>query len=341
MTKVGVIGLGMMGGTHLDVYAKRDDVQVVAVSDQIVDRLSGTETAAGNVEGQAQGGFDFDAEGLAKYAEGMDLIADANVELVDICLPTPLHMQYAVAALEAGKHLMVEKPLARTYADAQRLVAVAEQSPGMAMCGMCMRFWPGWTWLKQAVDDKRFGAVKSVVFQRITSHPGGGFYSNGEACGGALLDLHIHDTDFVQHLFGLPKSVSSFGYSKATTHVDHIVTRYEYEHVPLVIAEGAWSLTAGYGFTMRYIANFDKATAVFDPAGKSNLMLFEEGKDAAPVELDAAMGYELEIAYLLNCIKTGEAPSIVTLADAAKAVLIAEAEEKSVAAGHAIKVVEA
>ena len=340
MTKVGVIGLGMMGGTHLDVYAGRDDAEVVAVSDLIPDRLSGKEKAAGNVEGQAQGGFDLSASGLAKYPEGKDLIADPNVELVDICLPTPLHMEYAIAALQAGKHLLVEKPVARTYADARKLLAAADKAPGIAMCGMCMRFWPGWTWLKQAVDEQTYGKVRSLVFQRVTSHPGGPFYSDGAAAGGALLDLHIHDVDFVQYLLGLPKSVTSFGYSKETSHVDHVVTRYEYDDVPLVIAEGGWSLTAGYGFTMRYTANFESATAVFDPAGKSPLMLHEAGKGSAPVEIAAAMGYELEIEYLLNCIKTGQAPTTVTLADAAKAVLIAEAEEKSVATGQPVKVVE-
>ena len=338
MTRVGVIGLGMMGGTHLDVYAKRDDAQVVAISDLIPDRLSGKEKAAGNVEGQAQGGFDFNAAGLAKYPEGKELIADTNVELIDICLPTPLHMEYAIAALEAGRHVLVEKPVARTYADAQKLVAAAEQAPGTAMCGMCMRFWPGWTWLKQAVDEQTYGKVKSLFFQRITSHPGGPLYSDGAACGGALLDLHIHDIDFIQYLLGLPKSVTSFGYSKETTHVDHVVTRYRYSQVPLVVAEGGWTLTAGYGFTMRYTANFERATAVFDLAGQRALMLYEAGKAPAPVEIAPAMGYELEIDYLLQCIKTGRAPTIVTLADAAKAVLIAEAEERSVATGRPVKV---
>ena len=77
MIKVGVIGLGMMGQTHLDVYAKRPDVRVVAISDRDPDRLSGKTRATGNVEGQAQGAFDLSqANG---YAEGMDLIKDKDL----------------------------------------------------------------------------------------------------------------------------------------------------------------------------------------------------------------------------------------------------------------------
>ena len=111
MTRVGVIGLGMMGNTHLDVYAKRDDVEVVAISDLLPDRLSGETVVGGNVEGQAQGGFDINRPGLKKYDEGKKLIKDKSIELVDICMPTHLHVEYARRALKAGKHVLVEKPV--------------------------------------------------------------------------------------------------------------------------------------------------------------------------------------------------------------------------------------
>src|SRR5215212_6161548 len=137
MINVGVIGLGMMGQTHLDVYAKRPDVRVVAISDRDPDRLSGKTRATGNVEGQAKGAFDL---AQAKpYPEGMDLIKDKDVDLVDICLATPLHVEYAIAALKKGKHVLVEKPLARTYRDAMKLVKASQNAKGLAMCAMCMR----------------------------------------------------------------------------------------------------------------------------------------------------------------------------------------------------------
>src|SRR5215218_9414997 len=227
MINVGVIGLGMMGQTHLDAYAKRADVTVVAISDKDPDRLSGKTRAVGNVEGQAQGGFD-----LAKakgYAEGMDLIKDKAVDVVDICLATPLHVEYAIAALKKGKHVLVEKPLARTGKDAQKLANAAAKAKGMSMCAMCMRFWPGWTWLKDAVDQKTYGPVYSANFKRLASMPPGAFYANGELSGGAILDLHLHDTDFVQFVFGKPAAVFTQGYTKTSGQLDHVVTNYLYE----------------------------------------------------------------------------------------------------------------
>src|SRR5690606_38856314 len=128
-----------MGSTHLDVYAKHAGVKIVAIADINPARLSGQEEAVANVEGQAQGGIDL--SGVKRYPEGKELIADPDVQLVDICLPTPLHMEYAIAALEAGKHVLVEKPMARTHDQAIALANAAARSGNISMCAMCMRFW--------------------------------------------------------------------------------------------------------------------------------------------------------------------------------------------------------
>lgn len=338
MIHVGVIGLGMMGQTHLDAYAKRPDVKVVAIADKDPDRLSGKVKAAGNVEGQAQGAFDLAS--ATAYTEGLDLIKDKNVQVVDICLATPLHVEYAIAALKKGKHVLVEKPLARNAKDAAKLAKAAAKAKGLSMCAMCMRFWPGWTWLKDAIEKKTYGRVYSASFRRMASMPPGGFYANGELSGGAILDLHIHDTDFVQFLFGLPAAVSSRGYTKTSGALDHVHTTYHFDGLdapPLVTAEGAWTMQAPYEFRMQYTVNFETATAVYDLLSATPLLLYKDGAKTA-VELPKEMGYDLEIAYFLDCITSGTRPSTVTLEDAANAIRIVEAEAKSIASGRAVKV---
>ncbi|MBI1852738.1 MAG: Gfo/Idh/MocA family oxidoreductase [Planctomycetes bacterium] len=336
MTKVGVIGIGFMGRTHLEVYRKRRDAKVVAVADLVRERREGRTAIAGNIAGAAKEGFDF--RKVTKYAEPMDLVGDPEVELVDVCLPTPLHVEVALAALRRGKHVLVEKPLARTARDADRLARAAAKAKGLSMCAMCMRFWPGWTWLKESIDRKSYGRVLAAQFRRATNHPGGAFYSSGEQCGGAILDLHIHDTDFVQHCFGVPKAVSSRGYSSRTSAIDHVVTHYVYDDVPLVVAEGSWAMTAGFGFQMQYAVNFERATAVFDLAAAKPLTLHERGKKARAVAIPPGMGYDHEIAYFLDCIRTRRRPKTVTLADAATSVRIVEAEARSIATGRPVRV---
>lgn len=332
MLKAGVIGIGMMGSTHLDAYAKLKGVKVVAVADLIRERREGRAVAAGNVKGQSQGGVDFAA--FRKYDEGLKLIADPELDIVDICLPTPLHAKYAMAALKAGKHVLTEKPFALDGKTAEALVAAAKAAKTLLMCAMCMRFWPAWAWLKDAVDNKTFGKVLAAQFRRVTSHPGG-FYRDGEACGGAILDLHIHDTDFIQYCFGAPAGVFSRGYAKDTTRIDHVVTHYLYPKIPLVTAEGGWAMTPGFGFQMQYTVNFEQATAVFDLGASDQLKLIQNGK-ARAVKVKGGMGYQHEIAYFVDCIKNGKRPRLVEPASAALSVKMVEAEVKSIKTGKVV-----
>src|SRR5687767_567364 len=291
MVNVGIIGLGMMGLTHLDAYAKRSDCRVVAIADADASRRTGASLAKGNVAGQAQGGHDFSK--FTQYADGMELIGDPNVQVVDVCLATPLHRQFAVAAMEAGKHVLVEKPLARTSADADAIAEAQRRTGVIAMPAMCMRFWPGWTWLKQAVVEKTYGGVLAATFRRVATHPGGAFYTNGQASGGAALDLHIHDTDFVQYLFGIPKAVQSRGYSKTTGEIDHIATQFIYDDIPLVTAEGGWTLADGYGFTMEYLVNFENATADYD-LGREHPLKVSQNGETKVIDCGKEFGYAAE-----------------------------------------------
>jgi predicted dehydrogenase len=305
------------------------------VADLIEDRREGRTVVAGNVKGQSQGGRDFSA--FRKYAEGMDLIADPGLDIVDICLPTPLHARYARAALAAGKHVMTEKPFARTAREADQLVQAAARSRKLLMCAMCMRFWPAWAWLKEAIDRRTYGRVLAAQFRRVASHPGAAFYRDGKACGGAILDLHIHDTDFVHYCFGKPAAVYSRGYTSCTGAIDHLLTHYVYDRGPLVTAEGGWSMAPGFGFQMQYTVNFERATAVFDLAAAEPLRLVRGGT-SRPVKVKAGMGYQHEIVYFVTCVRTGARLRAVEPASAALSVRIVEAEEKSIRTGRPVAV---
>lgn len=332
--RVGVVGLGMMGLTHLDSYARLQDVEVVALADRDTDRLSGTIRAQGNIEGQAEGGFDFDKP--KKYTDAAELIADPDVDAVDICLPTPAHLPFGLMALDAGKHLLVEKPLARTSEDAIQLMEAAEASDRIAMPALCMRFWPGWREIKETIADNRYGRLLAATFRRVTSHPHGPFYADGKANGGAALDLHIHDADFVQYLFGTPKSVSSIGYASKTGEIDHIVTQYQVEEVPVVTAEGSWAMSEGFVFRMQYTLNFDKATLSYDSVLDDPLTLARDG-EVCPIGITRdGLGYDHELAYFIDCVKQGRKPQHVTMQDAANAIRLIEAEIESIKTGRSV-----
>lgn len=330
MIRVGIAGLGFMGRTHLAAYQARDDVVVAAVADPNEAFLAG-DAIASNIAGCGEQLLDLG--GAQRYRDADAMIADASIDAVDVCVPTLQHVPVAMAAIRAQKHVLIEKPIARTATEADTLVAAAAQSSVVAMPAMCLRYWPGWTWLKDAVEHTRYGACRAIQFTRLGAVLPAAHYQDGAQSGGALLDLHLHDTDFVQHLFGMPRAVTSFGYSHTSGEIDHVVTRYDVEGAELVTAEGAWVPSADFPFVMRYRAHFARATAVYDSSAESTLMLYVPGEPPSPVPLDSALGYAGEIDDFIDAIRTGRAPRRVTLADAANAIRIIEAESKSAAAG--------
>jgi predicted dehydrogenase len=335
---VGIVGLGFMGATHLKAYRQIEDCRVAALCNPSGRNLDGNfSQVAGNV-GSA-GPLIPDMTQVKAYRDFADLLADPAVHLVDICAPTHRHPELAIAALQAGKHVLCEKPLARTAKLAREIADAASQAKTFLMPAMCLRFWPEWTWLKKVIDGHAYGKVLGARFRRVAQPPAWGqtFFFNGALSGGALLDLHIHDTDFVQLCFGRPRSVFSTGFSKVSGAIDHVVTQYQVASGASISAEGSWAMAEGFGFNMGYTVIFEAAMADYDIArGADALKLFEKGQEPQTVKVEGPDGYGGELRYLLNCIRSGAPPTLVTAQDSVSALEICEAEERSVLTGRIV-----
>ena len=334
---VAVVGLGFMGVTHIKAYLQLAGARLAAVCDSV--RLPVNGVLAG-VTGNVSGSGDIDlGREVRVYRAIGEVLANREVELVDLCVPTPLHPEQSIAALKAGKHVLCEKPLALSSAQARKIVRAAKSARGFFMPAMCMRFWPGWSWLKQVVTEETYGKVQAARFRRMSETPtwSKDTYAQGNTSGGALYDLHIHDTDFVQFLFGRPASVFSSGVTRGGNSIDHVVTQYNYPGGPAVYAEGSWLLAKG--FSMSYTVLCERATLDFDLArGADALQVTEQGQAPRTVKFDAADGYAAEISYMLEAILSGKAPAVVTVEDGLSALEVCEAEEKSVKTGRVVKV---
>lgn len=328
---VAVVGLGFMGVTHLRAHLDNPAARVVAVCDATRIPVDGV---LPGVAGNIKKSDDIHLGPDVKVFQSLSgLLADPEAEIVDICTPTLLHPEQAVAALRAGKHVLCEKPLARTSAEAGDLLKVAAVSPGMLMPAMCMRFWPGWAWLKKAVGEQSFGRVLAANFRRVSEMPA--WSRQGSYSGGALFDLHIHDSDFVHFLFGRPDSVFSSGVTGPSGDVNHVVTQYHFPGGPVVHAEGSWLLAKG--FNMAYTLHCERATLDFDLSrGAGALHVTEEGCEPRIVKLDGPDGYGAETRYFVDCVAHGRPPQIVTAQDGVTALEICEAEEKSVHTGRGV-----
>ncbi|MCB0065706.1 MAG: YeeE/YedE family protein [Caldilineaceae bacterium] len=156
--------------------------------------------------------------------------------------------------------------------------------------------------------------------------------TSGQALsGGAVLDLHIHDADFILHCFGPPTRVSARGVIGPRGGIDHVLATYEYPNGPaLVAAEGGWMPGDEYPFTMRYRVRFEEATAVFELGAETPLRVHRDGAGPEAIAIPSGTGYDGEVAHFLDCIEHRRPPSVVTLADGARAVALIEAERRSV-----------
>ncbi len=339
MINVGIVGLGYMAATHIKAYQQLADARVAALCNPSGRHLDGDFSGvAGNVGDNAPVKLDMSqVKAFRNYAE---MLADPTIQLIDICAPTLAHPELAIAALKAGKHVLCEKPLARTSTQARQIVEAAFQSKSFLMPAMCMRFWPEWAWLKKAIDEKTFGAVLGARFRRVAQPPGWGHqhFLSGEKSGGALLDLHVHDVDFVQFCFGRPRAVYATGYTKFSGAIDHVVAQYQVASGAAIHAEGAWAMSEGFGFSMTYTVNFENATADFDIArGADALKLFEKGKEPRTIQCEGGDGYVGELKHLLESIHGGRPPTVVTARDGLSAVEICEAEERSIRTGQIVQ----
>lgn len=332
MVRIGLVGLGFMAATHLKAYREVPGAQIVALCNPSGNRLDGDFS---NVSGNVGDGepIKLEPNSFKAFTSYKEMIADPDIDAIDICSPTFIHRELAALALNAGKHVICEKPLARSVRDALWIIEAAEKSDAILMPAMCLRFWPEWRWLKNAVDDGRYGKPLSAFFRRVAEPPGWGQqnFLDGHRSGGALFDLHIHDTDFISYCFGRPRALQATGYSRVSEAVDHVVTQYHVANDVMVFAEGSWAMTPGFGFNMSYLVNFENATVDYDLSrGDECLRVCEAGKEPCHLKLDEPDGYVGELSHFVECIEKGEQPTIVTAQDGLQSVEICEAEEISV-----------
>ena len=341
--KIGIIGLGFMGTTHWGVYQGLKSAKIVALADVDAKKRKGDISAVvGNIGG-GDNSKPLDLAGVTVYEDAFALIANADVDVVDICVPTPDHAEIVCAALAAGKHVFCEKPLCRDTAQLKKIVASARKAKGFFNVGLCVRAWPEYRHAYEYFKSGKAGKMKSATFKRISPSVDGNAWRNwfmdGTASGGALLDLHVHDADEVIYFFGMPKAVSAVGAADIVSKggVDHVVATYDYGDGTLVMAEGGWAAAKGTPFEMSFTLVCEKATLKLDASGYRIYPV--KGKAIAP-KLDVKAGptgWHQELAYFVNCVAKGVKPDkYQTLASVEDTMKLIFAEEKSVTCGKRI-----
>jgi predicted dehydrogenase len=311
MVRVGILGMGMMGWFHATRHLKHPNAELAAIADISPERLEAKEAVAGNL---AADGTPVDLAAVARYTDASQLIAEADVDIVDVCLPTFLHARYTVEALEAGHHVLCEKPMALTLEEADRMIAAARQADRRLMIAQCIRFWPEFVFLRQAVRDGRFGKLLSLNMFRMGGRPiwsWENWFLDPARSGGTSHDLHIHDVDYVNDLLGPPDQIQATARKTgATGSYDVIHAIYNYAGGPQVHIHGGLSM-AQIPFNHGFDAWFERGFIRFDGQSDPTLQVFDDlvHVQPRPAEFEKGDAYANEIAYFITCVEKGQPPA--------------------------------
>lgn len=297
--RVGLIGCGFMGRMHSQVYEILEGVDLVHACDKDRSAAEGVAPAGARVSTHID-----------------DLLADEALDVIDICLPTDLHADAAVRALDSGRHVFCEKPMARDISGADRMIRAAQAGGRRLMIGHCIRFWPEYEILEGLVKGGRLGRLLSLNLTRYGAFPSwssDNWLADEARSGGGALDMHIHDTDYALHLLGKPDSLFARGTQDARG-VSQIFTTMTFGDT-IVHLEGGWNLPETAPFKMAFRAIFERGAAIMD-AGP--LTIYEDGKHpetpevprmaakAAGGNVSDLGGYYFELKYFYDRLRANE-----------------------------------
>ena len=326
--KVGVIGCGGMGTTHylsLKALSAQMDLQVVALADcrkEFLDKAAGYFPEA------------------RTYTYGMDLIAGEQLDIVHICLPSYLHADHAVAAMEKGMNVLVEKPVCLTKEDCEKLLEAEKGTGVKVMVGQVVRSFDEYRYLKDAYDTGRFGKLKSIVMQRLSADVKWGFedwFHDEKRSGSVVLDLHVHDLDFLRYMLGEPDSFEVKATAFKSGMINQVLTTYEFGDV-FASVEGIWDECPGLQFEASFRACFEEATIWFNGKQDPSLTVYKKDGTVEHPELDPEYNvsdntaginvsnlgpYYTEIKYFAECVRDGKPVEVAPLSEGVKSVEVA------------------
>jgi predicted dehydrogenase len=338
MIQIGIVGIGFMGMIHYLAAQKLKGAKVTAICSRDKKKLAGDWRGIRGNFGPP--GEKMNLKKVRQYEHFEAMLADPEIDLIDACNPTHVHPQTAIQALEAGKHVLVEKAIALSAADADAMLAAAKKSGKLLMVAHVLPFVPEFAFAVEAVRSGKYGKLLAATFQRVISKPDwSADIGDAAKTGGPAVDLHIHDTHFIGLLCGVPSQVFATGVVEKGT-VVHLTTQYLY-------GSGGPSVTCTSGaLTMKarpFVHGFEifleHATLVYDGTRPLQLLL-ANGKTKEPVKAggDVLKAFTTEIQTAVNVVGSGKEPDLLSAKLARDALVLCQKECESVLTGKAVTV---
>lgn len=333
MLNFAIIGMGGLGKVHYqnvkEVAEKVKDVNLVALCDGN-DTAFCTQTATNLNDAHAD--LDFSAYHLYNNVE--ILLEKEKPDFVISALPTDIHEEVAVKVMNKGIHVFSEKPMALNLAQAEHMLRVAKENNVKLMIGQCLRYSRPYVMLKDIIDSGKYGKVISADFFRISPTPAWSWKNwmhDDTKSGGAILDMHVHDVDVINWVFGMPSGVTSFATNYKTKH-DSVTTVYHYDD-KRVTATGEWGMPGCFKFQSGFTVRFEKAAIVTNLEG---MYLYPESGAAIKLQQSEDKMYVEEVVDFINCVREDKESAVNPATDSCNSLKIALAEIVSADTGKTV-----
>jgi predicted dehydrogenase len=331
-----------MGMIHYLAAQRLRDALVTAIGSRDPKKLAGDWRGIRGNFGPA--GEQMDLGGVHRHATLDALLADPEVDLVDVCAPTQQHAATAIAALRAGKHVLVEKPIALRPEDADEMLAAARQAGKLLMVAHVLPFFPEFAFAAEAVRSGRHGRLLGGHFKRVIARPDwSAAIADAAVTGGPAIDLHIHDTHFIGLVAGVPGRVFSSGVLEGDS-VLYLTTQYLYgPGGPAVSCSSGAVAQPGRPFVHGYEIYLERATLVYESGTAPLTVLTADGKSEQP-ELpgggDPLAAFALELQAACDGVAAGRAPDLLSGQLARDALVLCHRECDSVRTGRSVAVAD-
>lgn len=340
MVRIGIVGVGFMGMIHYLAARKLQGAQVTAICSRDKKKLAGDwRSIRGNF---GPPGEMMDLSAVKKYESLDGLLADRDIDMVDVCNPTELHPETAINALQAGKHVLVEKAIALDPADADRMLDAAKKAGKLLMVAHVLPFFPEFKYAAEVIRSGQYGKVVGGHFRRIISRPDwSAEIGDAGKTGGPAVDLHIHDTHFIGLICGVPKRVFSSGVI-ADGAVAYLTTNYLYDAGgPCISCSSGAVAQKAREFTHGYEIYLEKATLAYEIGSMPLTVLKADGTSEKPTLAggdDPIGSFTSEIQAAVEGVKAGKAPDLLSGKLARDALVLCHKECESVKTGQAVDV---
>lgn len=314
MLRIGIVGLGGISKAHLAGWNNIEGAEVTAVCDVREERFEGHS----------------DKRCYTSYDE---MLEKEEFDIVDVCVPTYLHIEFSLKAINKGINVICEKPISLNPADVSKVYEAAERNGVKFMVAMVTRFMPQYDYVKKVFDSGKYGRLLSGTMERNGRAPTWSFenWMLTESKSGLIpYDVHVHDLDFLIYAFGKPKN--HFAKRSKTEASDYLNVIYDFGDF-FINVEGAWYNAPGYPFAFTFKFEFEKAVLAYTSGGK--FLIYEEGgsvvdlspgkaNDTGDIGLPASNAYEDELRYFFGCVRDDKPVEMVKPQELINALKIVE-----------------